>query len=181
MGRHLEFGVGLRRASFDEPIRQTFLGQAHIAGTGPAGKTCRECMLWHAWKRQESEEHRFGDWVPSNVEYEACDADRATLRLKDAPCNKRILNKADDKVPHFALACMFFEQREDPQSPEYELDTQGWHPAPHKDGKWKVVFGPLALKIARGPTGDRLAVFGSYAAAVQRAITMNEKELAHAG
>lgn len=177
MGKHLKFSKGLSTAPCDAPIRNTFLGQAHIAGTGPAGKTCRECILWHEWKVLSIG----GAPEPVNVGYGSNDPDAEVLMLNDAPCNKVIGRKADDKVPHSALACMFFEQNPEPQSATYELDPQRWHPVPHSEGKWKVVFGPLALKIARGPSGDRLAVFGSYAAAVQRAISMNEKELAHVG
>ena len=40
--------AGLKRLPFDDGIAKTFLGQAHIAGTGPDGMTCRECTFWHS-------------------------------------------------------------------------------------------------------------------------------------
>lgn len=46
MPDHLEFGRFLTTSETDHAIRRTFLGQAHIAGTGPAGKTCRECAFF---------------------------------------------------------------------------------------------------------------------------------------
>lgn len=46
MGEFLNFSEHLTPAQFDSPIRSTYLGQAHIAGTGPSGTTCRECVFW---------------------------------------------------------------------------------------------------------------------------------------
>lgn len=46
MAAHLSITPHLTAADFDCPISNTFLGQAHIAGTGPQGTTCRECKLW---------------------------------------------------------------------------------------------------------------------------------------
>lgn len=50
MAQHILFSEHLTAKEVHQPIAETFLGQAHIAGTGPEGRTCRECRFWHAWK-----------------------------------------------------------------------------------------------------------------------------------
>jgi len=50
MAQHLLFSEHMTAKEVHRPIAETFLGQAHIAGTGPEGRTCRECRFWHAWK-----------------------------------------------------------------------------------------------------------------------------------
>ena len=50
MAQHLLFSEHMTAKEIHRPIADTYLGQAHIAGTGPEGKTCRECRFWHAWK-----------------------------------------------------------------------------------------------------------------------------------
>ena len=52
MPRLLPVGEHLTAAPCDEALRQTYIGQAHIAGTGPIGATCRECRHWHRWKTE---------------------------------------------------------------------------------------------------------------------------------
>jgi hypothetical protein len=51
MGEFLEINPHLHACDFDAKFRSTYLGQAHLAGTGPAGKTCRECIYWHLWNQ----------------------------------------------------------------------------------------------------------------------------------
>lgn len=46
MRDHIEVNRHLKALPEHAALCATFLGQAHIAGTGPAGKTCRECALW---------------------------------------------------------------------------------------------------------------------------------------
>lgn len=53
MAQHLLFSEHLTAKEVHRPIAETFLGQAHIAGTGPEGRTCRECRFWHTWKWRE--------------------------------------------------------------------------------------------------------------------------------
>jgi hypothetical protein len=50
MAEHLLFSEHMTAKDVHRPIADTYLGQAHIAGTGPEGRTCRECRFWHAWK-----------------------------------------------------------------------------------------------------------------------------------
>ena len=86
-----------------EPILRTHLGQAHIAGTGPEGKTCRECSHWF---------NRDGNGRLCAAKYQGDGS--GTLHLQGARCNRPILNKADRLVPHNADACRLFEQEESP-------------------------------------------------------------------
>lgn len=53
MAEHLLFSEHLTAKEVHRPIAETYLGQAHIAGTGPEGKTCRECIFWHVWKSKK--------------------------------------------------------------------------------------------------------------------------------
>lgn len=46
MAEHFNISPHMTAADFDCPIRNTYLGQAHIAGTGPEGTTCRQCKHW---------------------------------------------------------------------------------------------------------------------------------------
>lgn len=119
MGEHLLFSEHLTGAKFDSPIRQTFLGQAHIAGTGPQDKTCRECVFWRTiGHRKEG-----GVWV----EYEKAPAyfgktHKATpCELKKQRCTRPILNKAKRQIPHYAPSCRLFEQRD--ESPPAKKDA----------------------------------------------------------
>lgn len=84
------------------PINSTHLGQAHIAGTGPEGRTCRECIKWHLityeGKRGPYRRDRNGDGM---------------MELQPQKCRHRILNKTERRVPHDAAACRFFEENSD--------------------------------------------------------------------
>ncbi len=119
MGDHLKFSHHLKGAEFDGAIRQTFLGQAHIAGTGPEGKTCRECSLWCVIR---SVKDHTGQRVTVHEPpgYNAESHKLAPFELKRARCNYRIANKAKRNVPHYAKACRFFEQNENPPLPRTE-------------------------------------------------------------
>lgn len=83
-------------------IRSTFPGMAHIGGTGPADKTCRECQRWT--------EDAYGKRQPA--EYNQIHT------LKGATCGRfiammgRVLQGSPPKVPHDAAACQFFEPAE---------------------------------------------------------------------
>lgn len=109
------FSEHLTEAHFDSPIRQTFLGQAHIAGTGPAGATCRECVFWHCWKSQRKNPD--GSPRPSRPVppgYFGKRHEKTPLELKKAYCNRPIANKAKRLIPHHAKACRLFEPEEFP-------------------------------------------------------------------
>ncbi|CAN7451504.1 hypothetical protein LJR235_002910 [Pararhizobium sp. LjRoot235] len=108
MPEHLQFSDHLTAKEVHRPIAETHLGQAHIAGTGPRGVTCRECVFWHAWKYERERE-----------EYVACDPgyfgkrhEKTPLELRKAKCNRPILNKANRLIPHHAKSCCLFEASE---------------------------------------------------------------------
>lgn len=113
---HLMFSDHLTEAKFDTPIRETFLGQAHIAGTGPEGKTCRECEHWHQWKFKKLGAGLGGDWRPTSPGYNGKRHKTAPLEPKKAYCNRPILNKAKRLIPHFAKACRLFVAAEHPMA-----------------------------------------------------------------
>lgn len=74
-----------------EQTRKTHAGMMHWAGTGPKGKTCRECRHW----KGENGERYSGSG-----------------ELKPAPCRlyaARMIGKPP-KVPHSAAACKYFEE-----------------------------------------------------------------------
>lgn len=78
MGKKLDFGEHLTPASYDNSFRRTFLGMAHIAGTGPHGKECGECAFFVLSKKDEGS------------------------------CSYRIPNKAKRNFPKQAASCRFF-------------------------------------------------------------------------
>lgn len=109
---HIENLKGLTSAPHDAAIRATYLGQAHIAGTGPEGKTCRECIFWHAWTRVKvGKEYESRPAPPSYFSFRHADHPG---ELKRARCNFPIINKAKRAVPHHASACRMFEQQDMP-------------------------------------------------------------------
>jgi hypothetical protein len=74
---------------------RTYVGMAHIAGTGPSGSTCRECRFWMSrgmWRKKPG----FGN-VPEP---------------QDAPCRKArslMMRSNTPAFPHNAEACRFFD------------------------------------------------------------------------
>lgn len=115
---HIENAKGLTSAPHDAAIRATFLGQAHIAGTGPAGKTCRECIFWHAWTRVKvGQSYESQPAPPSHFSFKH---DKHPGELKRARCNFPIANKAKRAIPHHANACRKFEASDAP--PPAKLD-----------------------------------------------------------
>lgn len=76
--------------AFAQKRKDTFSGMAFWGGTGPTGKTCRECRLWHA----------DGYMASSGL-------------LKDSICDKyKSLTHGTEglRVPHYAKACKYFDQ-----------------------------------------------------------------------
>lgn len=84
---------------WETAYRKTFPGQAHLAGSGPEGKTCRECRLF-------SNEGR----------YSANSAKHPPNSLKPGHCRKYtvLMKRQGAKFPHSARACRHFEQNETP-------------------------------------------------------------------
>ena len=89
----LEVDPHLHEAGYEERFRATFKGQAHIAGTGPAGAVCRQCFFWMR--------------AP-------IDSETPWFRhsAKSAPCNYVIRGKSGVMVPASAPACRFFKQHD---------------------------------------------------------------------
>lgn len=88
----------LHETQHDAKFRGTHLGQAHVAGSGPAGKTCRECSF-------------YGKGLKNWPDYYA--GGELKNNLKQATCRNPIPGKSNRKFPHYARACLLFEQRED--------------------------------------------------------------------
>lgn len=107
----LELNPYLHPADYDGPLKETYLGMAHIAGTGPAGVTCRECRYWHLTEKGK----------PVSPGYYS-DAIRTTAGLlKPAKCNYPISHKANRRFPHYAKACRLFDPAEEPFPPASRL------------------------------------------------------------
>jgi hypothetical protein len=84
----------------------THEGQAHAAGSGPTGRTCKECLHWGA----PGGAPRHSYWSGGS---------KHGPRLKPHNCGKyRSLMRgvAGPEVPHDAKACKYFEQAESPPS-----------------------------------------------------------------
>jgi len=111
---HLLFGKNLTEAQFDTQIRETFLGQAHIAGTGPTGTTCRECVYWRkVGRRRDKPGGAVVEYVKP-AEYFGKKHKTAPLALKKQYCTKPILNKAKRMILHSAKSCRLFEPSDNP-------------------------------------------------------------------
>lgn len=109
MPDHIHITKHLHSAGFEEALGSTFLGQAHIAGTGPEGKTCRECKLWFIMARPDKD----SPLRPSAPGYFG-KSGKTPHELKRGKCNQPIPHKANRRVPHHAKACRFFDQSENP-------------------------------------------------------------------
>ena len=94
---------GLFRDGQEEIVRlapRTYVGMAHFAGTGPEGKTCRECDFWATqwkWARVVALGHG-GFPMPGR-------------------CRKHTVfaMRKGEQVPHDAEACKHFAPTENPQ------------------------------------------------------------------
>lgn len=113
MPDHLEFSRHMKGAEFDGAIRETFLGQAHIAGTGPEGKTCRECVHWCVIRTRKDGRGNYATvYEPPGYNGERHKSN--PLELRRAGCQYPIANKARKRIPHNAKACRFFEDKPTP-------------------------------------------------------------------
>ncbi len=85
----------LTASPVDALARASYPGMAHFAGTGPHGKTCRECGFWA---------HGPHDYRSKNGKYRGL--------IEPATCNRyrAITMQVGDKVPDDAAACKYFEQ-----------------------------------------------------------------------
>lgn len=119
MGEHLLFGENLTKHPHDNAIRETFLGQAHIAGTGPAGTTCRECVFWRKFGKRRTPSGEVVEYVKEPAYFGAKHA-KTPCELKKQYCTRPILNKAKRMIPHTAKSCRLFEASENPPAPKRE-------------------------------------------------------------
>lgn len=108
MAEHLLFSDHLTAKEVHRPIAETYLGQAHIAGTGPGGATCRECVFWCLIKHRKD---AYGNYHETREApgYFGKKHEKTPLELKKARCTRPILNKANRLIPHHAKACRLFE------------------------------------------------------------------------
>lgn len=91
----------LTSSPFDAAARQTHPGQAHFAGSGPAGKTCRECIFYG---------HTKGGYYASRGKWRGL--------ILPAPCKKyrQMTQETGPNVPDSAMACKYFEENTAPPS-----------------------------------------------------------------
>lgn len=107
MADHIEVNRHLKHLPEHDAQIATFLGQAHIAGTGPDGMTCRECVFWGIQR------HNDGEWkIESPGHYAAGNKTHAGL-LKKGRCNYEIRGKAARRFPGGAKSCRFFALNSD--------------------------------------------------------------------
>jgi hypothetical protein len=87
------------QAELIRQAQQTHRGMAHFAGTGPVGRTCRECAHWQS-KRRWSAPGALGGGEPLA-----------------SPCARYhvLMRQPGKPVPHSAWACRHFEQSPAPQ------------------------------------------------------------------
>lgn len=89
----------LTAAPVDALARASFPGMAHFAGTGPRGKTCRECLFW---------KHGAHDYRSKAGKYRGL--------IEPASCGKyrAITLSEGSKIPDDAASCKYFETNEAP-------------------------------------------------------------------
>lgn len=120
MSLHLEFGKGLTGNEAHSAVAKTYLGQAHIAGTGPEGKTFRECVFWHIKKYRKISDGEYESYAV-HPGYFGKSHKTTPCEVKKARCNRPIANKANRLIPHNAGACRLFEQEEHPLPAKREV------------------------------------------------------------
>lgn len=93
----------LTSAPHDAMARATHPGMAHFAGSGPKGKSCRECIFWA---------HKTHDYRSKGGKYRGL--------IEPATCNKyrQLARNEGSKIPDDAASCKYFEQN-DPVPPRY--------------------------------------------------------------
>jgi len=91
----------LTESTHDRAARATFPGMAHFAGSGPRGRTCRECIFWA---------HQKNDYRSKNGKYGGL--------IKPAPCRKyqTFMRDQGGAIPDDAAACKYFDENSAPPS-----------------------------------------------------------------
>lgn len=89
----------LTASPVDTLARISHPGMAHFAGTGPHGKTCRECLFW---------KHGPHDYRAKNGKYRGL--------IEPATCGKyrAITLNEGAKIPDDATACKYFDENSEP-------------------------------------------------------------------
>jgi hypothetical protein len=82
--------------------RRTWPGMAHWAGSGAAGKTCRECQLWTGCGDQSGYYAKRGNRA-GMIKPRACEKHRDLMQGVTGPA-----------IPHDAAACRYFIQHTNP-------------------------------------------------------------------
>lgn len=93
---------GLNRAGQERVVaqaRQTHVGQAHFGGSGPAGKTCRECISWQ----------KTGSWHAMSGKHGGTPLPARCGKYRD------LMRETGRAVPHSAYACRYFVASDSPQ------------------------------------------------------------------
>lgn len=84
----------LHKDGCEARFEQTHFGMAHLAGTGPKGKTCRECSHYRVNMKS-------GNYKVSG-------------ELKNGRCTLGLPGQSSRTFPHVAQSCRFFEQEANP-------------------------------------------------------------------
>lgn len=88
----------------NKPVKETYLGQAHFAGTGKQGETCRLCKHFvHKDNKAKVVKFRYSGSQATDLMY-----------LQNGRCNYPIMNKADRVFPHAAKSCRLLEYSDNP-------------------------------------------------------------------
>lgn len=113
--QHLLFSEHMTSAPYDGPLRETYLGQAHIAGTGPEGTTCRQCKHWCRTAFKKMADGSYQEYVRPAAYFGKRHSETPDA-LKKQHCTRPILNKAKRLIPHDAKSCRLFEPSDNPPS-----------------------------------------------------------------
>ena len=119
MTEHLLLTPHLTPGPADELVTKTYLGQAHFAGTGPEGATCRQCIWWKLLRMKKAKKGR-EDAPPEFYEPGHHKKDGELRRKK---CTRPIHGKAKRLVPHHAEACRLFEPNPNPPAIRIEPES----------------------------------------------------------
>lgn len=107
MADHLEPNPHMTRLHEHNPIMATFIGQAHIAGTGPECTTCSQCKFWGIPKTEGRVR------VINSPGHYALSNKKQPGAFKKGGCHYAIRHKSNRRFFHFAQSCRFFVERED--------------------------------------------------------------------
>lgn len=104
MARELIVPGRMKAVEEHKGLNETFIGMAHIAGTGPEGKSCRECSF-------------FGERPATDKKILTTPGHYGVKKgyaLKPGRCFHPIEGKAKLKFPSTAKACRLFNQSRNP-------------------------------------------------------------------